>query len=189
MDQLDILPVEKLVVLLQKALEPDRSAYVEELIRRFEPLLRRAWRRGGFHIEYQDFVQDVFVRLFKGLPSLRNPKAFPGFFRRVALSVAVSHARKEAQPDTVEFVEKMVIEHLEEELVLGIFLRSYIEELPEREREVITLTFLKGLPNKTVAAKLNITASAVRATKTRGLNRLRAIFARDAEVLEKMGGQ
>ena len=31
MDQLDILPVEKLVVLLQKALEPDRSAYVEEL--------------------------------------------------------------------------------------------------------------------------------------------------------------
>jgi RNA polymerase sigma-70 factor (ECF subfamily) len=182
-------PLERLVKGLRQTSTADASSYAAELIRRFEPLLRRAWHQGAFHVDYQDFVQDVFLRLFQSLPTLRHPRAFPGFFRRVALSVAVSHARKAARQEsnTAELVQQ--VDRFDERLLSHIFVRSYLEELPPREREVASLFFLQDLSAGDIARLLALTPSAVRATKSRAANHLRQILRREAGILEKEAGK
>jgi DNA-directed RNA polymerase specialized sigma24 family protein len=87
------LSVGELVRQLSAAGPGHGSEQVQELIHRFEPVLRTAWRHGGFELEYEDYVQEVFLNLFGALPGSREPEAFPGFFRRIALSTAAGLAR------------------------------------------------------------------------------------------------
>ena len=183
-----LLTVEQLVSQLRASSKADSSLYCKELIRRFEPLLRWAWRRGAFTAEYQDFVQDVFLRLFRGLPHLLNPKAFPGYFRQVALSVAADHSRKQfATPtDSAGNIEE-VVENFDEQILTRVFIRSYLEHLPPREREVIELDFLQELSVKEIGERLGFTPGGVRSIKSRALRRLRNLLTADAKALEKTG--
>ena len=183
-DELKQLTTEDLILKLGEAPFDSASLYCEELIIRFEPLLRRAWQR-DIAGDYQDFIQDVFVRLFAGLPQLRNPKAFPGYFRSIVLSVASQRWRSmsKAPYQTDAEVEKLV-DGFDEDLITRILVRTYVERLPSRERDVISMAYLEDLPTSEIAQRLGIKTGAVRAVKSRALNRLRELFVNDAQVLE-----
>ena len=180
------LPVEQLVSGLLKARPEEAYLYAAEIIRRFQPALRQAWRQGAFQLEFQDFVQDVFVRLFGSLRSLRNPKAFPGFLYQVAHSVAADHARRgwRAEVEPLDPLRE-IGDRFDERLLAGIFVRSYLEELPPREREVARMSFLEERSAEDIAQALELTPGAVRATKARAARRLRGILLREAEDLER----
>lgn len=186
-DELKQLTTEDLILKLGEAPFDSASLYCEELIIRFEPLLRRAWQR-DIAGDYQDFIQDVFVRLFAGLPQLRNPKAFPGYFRSIVLSVASQRwrSRSKAPYQTDAEVEKLV-DGFDEDLITRILVRTYVERLPSRERDVISMAYLEDLPTSEIARRLGIKTGAVRAVKSRALNRLRELFVTDAQVLEGTG--
>jgi RNA polymerase sigma factor (sigma-70 family) len=180
------LPVEQLVARLLAAGPEEASLYAEEIIRRFAPALRHAWRQGAFHVEYQDFVQDVFVRLFGRLRSLRNPKAFPGFLYQIARSQAASHGRRPADSATEALADlQEPADRFDEHLLAGIFVRSYLEELSPREREVAKMSFLEEESSEDIAKILGLTPSAVRATKARAVSRLRKILLQEARALER----
>lgn len=180
------LPVEQLVAGLLAAPPEEASLYAAEIIRRFEPALRHAWRKGAFQVDFQDFVQDVFVRLFGGLRSLRNPKAFPGFLYQVAHSVAADHARRSGRAE-MEPLDPLhdVGDRFDERLLAGIFVRSYLGELPPREREVARMSFLEERSAEDIAQALDLTPGAVRATKARAARRLREILMREADDLKR----
>jgi len=166
----------------------DASPYLEEIIRRFEPLLRKTWRPIAPATEYPDFVHDVFVKLFGGLGRLHNAKAFPGYFHRVVLSVASDHYRKwrgipHATAPALE--EEEFVGALDEELQTAVFIRSYLEHLPPNEREVIYLEYFRDMQSPEIAKKLKLHPGAVRKTKSRALSRLRNLFLDDAEALDK----
>lgn len=175
----------------------DASPYVEEIIRRFEPLLRAAWRRVSQapEYDYQDFVHDVFVKLFQGLPHLENAKAFPGYFRKVALSVVADHYRRrlrtaEPYPEAFEgAVERealeSLVERVDDTLQTAVLVRSYLEHLPPKEREVLYLEFFRETPTKEIGKILKLTPGAVRMLKSRALSRLRKVLADEAESLTK----
>lgn len=184
--ELQTLSVEQLVSGLSKEMpDGESSDYCEELIHRFEPLLRHAWHRGAFSTEYQEYVQDVFLSLFRWLPQLRSPKAFPGYFRRIALSVAAAHARKSAQSQagtTVEIENK--IYELDEALSTPIFIKSYLDRLPFQEKTVLTLIYLNDFKINEIAEAVNLTPAEVRSLKHRGLKRLREILVKDTKALK-----
>ena len=183
-DELKQLTTEDLILKLREASFDAASQYCEELIIRFEPLLRSAWQR-DITGEYQDFVQDVFVRLFAGLPQLRNPKAFPGYFRTIVLSVASSRWRSRGRaPYQTDAEVENLVHGSDEDLITRILVRTYIERLPSRERDVIAMVYLQDLPTSEIAHKLSIKTGAVRALKSRALNRLRELFLSDAQVLD-----
>lgn len=182
--EVESLTVEQLVSGLSKKPPDEASAYCEELIHRFEPLLRRAWHKGAFSTEYSEYVQDVFLSLFRWLPQLRSPKAFPGYLRRIALSVAATHARQSArsQARTTEKVEEQVYQ-LDEAIFTPIFIKSYLEHLPVRERTVLTLKYLLDCDVSEIADKMNLTDAEVRSLKHRALKRLREKLREDTKIL------
>jgi RNA polymerase sigma-70 factor (ECF subfamily) len=64
------------------------------LWRRFQPSVERTLTRAlgsGAHVD--DLVQEVFMRLFRNLPSLREPSALPGFVHAITSRVIMSELR------------------------------------------------------------------------------------------------
>ena len=198
------LTVEELVSRLTESSQEDSSAVFEELIKRFEPLLRVTWKRVISRqrippvLEYQDFVHDVFVRLFGNIANLRDAKAFPGYFRMIVLSVAYGYLRKpqvEMLGSLDESVETgrlgaalnhaALMTSIDEQILTGIHIRSYLEHLSPREKEIVTLEFFGDLTPKEIGKSLGMRTGAVRATKARAFSKLRQLILRDARLAEK----
>lgn len=185
------IPVEDLVSSLQQSSnKPEASIYCEELIRRFQPLIYQAWRHAGLEGELSDFVQDVFLRLFKHLPALHNPKAFPGYFRRIVLSAAADQARRQLKSPSLSSVDEAellthLVVNLDEAILTGIFVRTYLEILSTKEKSVLTLEFFSGYSADGIAEELRMSPASVRVVKSRALNKLRKRMLEDAEYLEQ----
>lgn len=166
-----------LVELVRLQAEPAASRAAAELARRFSPLIRRYWRdkRCG---DYEDFSQEVLTRLFAALPHLRKVAAFPGLFRQVVVGAAADHWRRH-RPGEVDLpdaeLEKIAAPDADfgEELVTRLLVRSHLELLPAREREVLRLLYFGDLDVAEAARVIGITPGAVRTTKVRALARLR----------------
>ncbi|HYI12075.1 MAG TPA: sigma-70 family RNA polymerase sigma factor [Thermoanaerobaculia bacterium] len=181
------LPIAQLVGYVQSGTEQQISDAFLEIARRFEPLLRKTWKTHG-RGEYADFAHDVFARTFATLARLNNPIAFPAFFRTIVHSVAADQWRKRT-PDEVDVAPETLEERpsdMDEMLVKGILLRSYLEHLDERQRQVLEWDLIEDLPSEEIAGRLGMTSGAVRTIKSRALERLRAIFSRDAAMIERL---
>ena len=112
-----------------------------------------------------DVAQEAFIVAFLNLERLRDPQAFPAWFKRVVHSATTRHLRREvryrsslradigAGPDPFEGVAA------DDEAQQ---LHRAIESLPEHERAVIALHYLAELPYPTVAETLGISVSAAK---------------------------
>jgi RNA polymerase sigma-70 factor (ECF subfamily) len=169
------------------------SVLLAELVRRFEPLIRRTWRRlGGDAADYDDFRQEALLKLFRTLPQLQDPAAFPGFFRRLIVNTAYDELRRSArQSRHVVPMESELEFAVEEADVLGdiddaILIRSHLEALPPREREVLLLEYMEGLSVLDIARRWGISRGAVRMTKSRAINKLQSILASEENTARKI---
>lgn len=188
---LELLTPAELVSYLAASSPEESSVYCTEIIRRFEPVLRFAWRNAARFIDYQDFVQDVFVKLFGNLPHLKDAEAFPGYFRQIALSVAHDHVRKSlaeykrnplgVKPEDLGKSFYDINEHLD----VALFLQSYMARLEPRERAILSLEYFQGLSFKEMAKLFGTSAGAMRAAKYRLMNKLREMIREDAEDLDR----
>jgi RNA polymerase sigma factor (sigma-70 family) len=180
---LEALPVDELIRLLERSERPVVEAIFKEILRRFEPALRNGWRASGWG-EYPEFANEVFVRLFSSLHSLREPRAFPGFFHSIVRSVAGDAVRRakrdprQLEPDVDAVAESP-------DVMLPIIVRSYLEYLPERDRRVLELEFIHGYSVEEIASELQMTAGGVRMLKSRAFRRLRGIVEREQGLLER----
>lgn len=158
------------------------SALMAELIRRFEPLMRRIWDRvGGSHQDYSDFRQNALLKLWRKLPQLKEPAAFPGFFRQMLVNEAYDALRRTAASLAHEVPMDETIEEIPDEAMddidIAILVRSNLERLPPREREVLQLELVDGLTPTEIARRWGVSDGAVRMTKSRAINKLRDLLA------------
>lgn len=80
------------------------AAAQRALYARHAPWVRRLLARVlGVSGEVDDAVQETFLRAFKDLPVLRQPAAFPGFVRAIAVSVARRALRTRARKRWLSF--------------------------------------------------------------------------------------
>ncbi|HVE70286.1 MAG TPA: sigma-70 family RNA polymerase sigma factor [Thermoanaerobaculia bacterium] len=180
---LEQLPIAEVLQWLQKSDAAGVETIFSEILRRFEPALRNGWRVSG-RGEYADFANEVFVRLFSSLHTLREPRAFPGFLHSIVRSVASdAHRRAKRDPDQFEPLTDTVADM--RDVMLPIIVRSYLEYLPERDRRVLELEFIEGHSVEEIAADLQMTAGAVRMLKTRAFRKLRSVAERERALLER----
>lgn len=181
------LPVAELVAYVKEGDEQDTSGAFLEIARRFEPLLRKTWNAQG-RGEYADFAHDVFARTFAALPRLNAAVAFPAFFRSIVLSVAADQWRRKL-PQEVDLEGPSLEEwasDVHDLLLTGIMVRSYLEHLGDRERKVLEWDLIDGCSTAEIASRLRLKPGAVRMTKSRALEKLREIFAREARMIARL---
>jgi RNA polymerase sigma-70 factor (ECF subfamily) len=171
--------LEDLLSGLRRGDEPLGSRCAEELIRRFTPMLRKLWNRIKLNEPYEDFVQDVFVRLFRHLPKLNNATLFPGYFLRVASSVLIDFQRRIRPSISLDEAEldKIPTEIAAEyEILNGLFVASYLDRLHGKQRRALELLYLEDQSDSAAAEILGLRSSgSVRKLKSQALSELRSI--------------
>jgi RNA polymerase sigma-70 factor, ECF subfamily len=156
--------------LIQRAAGGDRSAF-EQLYQRYaRPVFGLALRRLGDRGRAEDAVQETFASVWRSAGSYK-PERGPGapWLYAVARNAIVDRARSRSEPPT-EVPEEAAREpgpsELAEQGWVAWRVHRALEELPEREREVVSLAYWSGLSQSEVAEFLGVPLGTVK-TRTR----------------------
>ena len=117
----------------------------------------------------EDVVQEAFTEAYLALPSLREPDAFPSWFKRIVLRQVDRVLRRkqfsivslEATPafDIVEDTDPSLLVETHE---LQERVRQAIATLPPHEQTTLYLFYNMGYPYKEIAELLNLPVSTVK---------------------------
>jgi len=152
---------------------------IEALWREFSAPLRNFLRaRTGSAADADDILQDVFVRVSKQLPTLRDTSKLQGWVYRIARNALIDRYRRKRElvplaPDTPE--DDLNGQNLVD---LTPSLRRFIAQLPPIYREPLVRHEFQGEPLNNIATSLGLTLTA---TKSR-VRRARLIL---REMLER----
>jgi len=137
-------------------------------------------RRVRSPMDVDDVVQDVFLRMQRGVASLRDEERFGPWVYQVARSAIADHHRSALRhpvSDAVAAEEEVPAPDAEVEGSAAQDLASYaavfVAMLPSPYREALTLTELEGLTQREAAAMLGISLSGMKSRVQRGRQQLR----------------
>lgn len=138
---------------------------------------RRVFREA----DVDDVIQDVFLRMQRGLPGLRDEERFGPWVYQVARSAIAEHQRSAARhplvgepPPEAEALPAETGEDDESARLLASSLTLFVAALPSPYREALTLTELEGMSQKDAAEMLGVSLSGMKSRVQRGRQRLRA---------------
>src|SRR5438874_619905 len=121
---------------------------------------------GDFHFA-EDAAQEAFITAWQKLYQLREPEAFPGWFRQILLTECYRFRRRKppgmASLDDGSNVPSAVADpHAiieRKELKRAVF--AAVERLPENERIIVALFYLKELSQSDISAFLEVPMTTV----------------------------
>ena len=124
---------------------------------------------GDFHLA-EDVAQEAFVDAYYKLETLRDPAAFPGWFRRIVFKHCGRVTRKKGVA-TAAFEEALHVPARRTELQEEV-LRA-IRDLPDRQREATALYCIDGYSQEEVADFLQVPVTTARKPPHHSRNKLR----------------
>jgi F-type H+-transporting ATPase subunit beta len=154
--------MQDLVSLVINAIDGDEAAF-ESLVLRFQNM--------AFAVAYamlydahraQDAAQDAFLEAYQNLSKLREPAAFPGWFRRIVVKHSDRQNRRIRTVDLpIEAAGTKPASGLDPALILEkgetqAEIHAAIANLPEKQRLVTTLFYVKGYSLKEIAEILEM---------------------------------
>jgi len=134
-----------------------------------------------WHQQHEDLAQEIYVRVYRSIHTLRNPAAFKGWLNQLATNLFYDELRKRPRMATVSLDEpipggdevsstrdvpdsrQMPDEDYERKEIVNHVIAA-IATLPEQFKNVIVLREFHGLPYDEIAA---ITKSEVGTVKSR----------------------
>ncbi|MGG2196464.1 RNA polymerase sigma factor SigZ [Paenibacillus validus] len=143
-----------------------------------EPLKTFIVRRTHRRHEADDILQDVFLKIFTKLDSLRDDQKLRPWIYQITRHSIIDFYRKDKPFD--ELPEELPGTNESDEMnvnkELANCLRPLIRQLPDKYREAIELTELEGLSQKDLSEKLGISFSGAKSRVQRGRQKLKEII-------------
>ena len=158
----------------------DQTAFAEFVARHSDAVFRVAvlWLRDPSHAD--DLVQEVFLRSYKGLAKFRFRSKTMTWIYRVARNVSMEMNRRtaattalgeEAMDGIVDSAPTAETERTLETTVARV--RSLVQSLPQRQREVVSLRVFQELSVEETAAVMVCRPGTVKALLHQALGSLR----------------
>ena len=175
---------EALIVSLAR--DGNRDAF-EELLRRRQSSIRNLMRRCCRDtILADDLAQQVFLKLWLNIRSLRRVDAFGGWLKQLAVSVWLQHLRKhDALRGADELADDVRPQHdaSGESMDLG----SALATLTESVRLCIVLFYQEGMSHRQIAKATELPLGTVKSHINRGTQRLQQVLSayRDDSIAEE----
>ena len=173
------------VDLIQRILDGDQGAFTA-LVNKYQKWVHAlVWRKiGDFHTA-EELTQDVFLKVYKRLSTLKRPDHFPGWLYVIATRRCIAWLRKNRL--STKSLDAMSASRLEElyytqyetnrveaaaiahrrELV-----KRLLQKLPESERTVVTLYYLAEMTGEEISVFLGVSPNTVRSRLHRARQRL-----------------
>lgn len=172
-------PWEATAALVGRARSGDQSAFAELLQSHRDAITSTLFACGVRQRETaQDLAQDVALRAWDRLPTLKDPRTFKAWVRRIAANAARDHlrrmaVRKEEELDAAVHVEADDDPHLKAERVAET--RLMLTVLDSEDPEVVELLMAKadGESIASMAERLGLSEGALKMRLMRVRKRLR----------------
>lgn len=151
----------------------------QDIERRLRPYVARRVASPG---DLEDVLQEIFVRVHRGLSALRDGESFGGWVYRIAQSCIADAGRARARSplvlvdETPDMAAPAADERDDLESELGACVALFISRLPAPYREAIVLTELQGLTQKDASELLGVTLPAMKSRTLRGREKIREMF-------------
>lgn len=169
----------------------------DELATRLRPFIRR---RVASEPDTDDVLQDVLLRMHRGLPGLADEDRLGAWMYRIARTTIVDHVRARqrhplvaAASDEREPVTEASEPFAEDDRAVARevaqYLAFFVAALPSPYREAITLTELEGRTQREAAEMLGISLSGMKSRVQRGRAKLRAMLEACCEVAVDVRGK
>jgi RNA polymerase sigma-70 factor (ECF subfamily) len=136
---------------------------------------------------HDDLAQDILLRLYRGLPSLRDSERLDAFAYQIARNAITDHHRRDQRerPVTPDSLDERATPSPEDDLdesgagraQLARCLRPLIERLDEPYREALLLTDLGDLSQAQAAKQLELSEPGMRSRVQRARSQLRDALA------------
>jgi RNA polymerase sigma-70 factor (ECF subfamily) len=139
---------------VRAVLAGDREAF-SDLVARYQKLVASvAWRYGTRQEEIEDLVSEVFFKVYRNLHQYRPDHAFSTWLYRLAANHVLDHARR------------------------ARLVRSALQEVRPRYREVLFLVYVEGFRVEEAARALGVPQGTIKSRLLRGREALRKILSR-----------
>lgn len=125
----------------------------------------------------QDLLQEAFIKAFKEIETLKEPAAFGGWIKRIAINLALQHQRKLKRTQVLSLNDTYVAFEAETEKEIAVtteVLHQAIIALPDGCREVFRLYYLDDYSHKAIAEAMEISISTSKSQLHRAKSLLRA---------------
>jgi RNA polymerase sigma-70 factor, ECF subfamily len=141
--------------------------------------------------DIDDVVQDVLVRMHRGLPDLRDDDRFSAWMFQIARNAIADAGRKQATApvsgaDAVDDTPTPPTAgddaDREAASALAGCVSLFVAQLPSPYREAITLVELEGKTAREAAEMVGISVSGMKSRVQRGRTQLRELFERCCEI-------
>ncbi|MYB64473.1 sigma-70 family RNA polymerase sigma factor, partial [Candidatus Poribacteria bacterium] len=174
------------VELIRLTLDGDETAFTE-LVKKYEKAVQvLVWRKiGDFHTA-EEITQDIFLKVYQELRSLKRPQSFVSWLYVIASRHCLAWQRKKRLPmlpfdetKSSRYRETIYSQHLHEENqriseeTQREVVRKLLAKLPESERTVITLHYFSDMSSSEIGKFLGVSANTIRSRLRRAKQRLR----------------
>ena len=187
------------IQLIYRVLSGDDEAFTA-LVRKYQKSVHAlAWRRvGDFHFA-EEITQDTFLRVYKRLPTLKNPSQFSGWLYVITNRLCNNWVKKKKSIiESVEDVPVLEMQRLSYEHYVSTdqeaeakvsrqeLAKKLLAKLPESERTVMTLYYLGQMTAKEISKFLGVSVNTITSRLQRARKRLQQ--EEDLLVQEILGG-
>ena len=173
------------VALIQQILAGDETAFTDLVKKYQKPVHTLAWRKiGDFHIA-EDITQEVFLKAYQGLRTLKDPHQFSGWLYVITANLCATWLRKKRiQTQPLEDVERTMPQrdaysrHVVEERTKSAadsqreVVKKLLAKLKESERTVMALHYLGEMTVEEISRFLGVSASTIKSRLRRARQRL-----------------
>jgi RNA polymerase sigma-70 factor, ECF subfamily len=156
-----------LATLIRQVQQGNTDAY-EPIVQRFQDMaVGYGYARLGDVQLAEDAAQEAFITAYVGLPSLREPAAFPGWFRRIVIKHIDRIQRKRRAIVRLDILADVggerdnPVDLLEQQEVRDAVM-SALQCLPVAQREVVTLFYIGAYSHTDISRFLAIPVSTVK---------------------------
>lgn len=183
--------IENSAQLIQRILDGEEDAFTE-LVQHYQKKIHAlVWRKiGDYHIA-EEITQDIFLQVYKNLPTLKNTRLFEGWLYVITNRLCINWIKKnkvermhlsiQSIEDTSvnEIVDSFYTQHQieqREKEKIGHYqeiVKKLLEILPESERTVITLYYLGEMTAQEISRFLGVSVNTIKSQLRRARNRLR----------------
>jgi RNA polymerase sigma-70 factor, ECF subfamily len=141
--------------------------------------------------EVDDVLQDVWLRVQRGLPGLRDEERFTSWLFQIARSSIAEHLRTRARhpwgvtpaaAQPPELAAEPLDDDREAARSLACCISIFVARLPSPYREAVTLVELEGLTVREAAEMIGISVSGMKSRVQRGRAQLRHQFDECCEI-------
>jgi RNA polymerase sigma-70 factor (ECF subfamily) len=174
--------------LVNRIKEGDMSAF-EEIMRKYNrQIYLLALKMTGNHEDAQDISQEVFVRVFKAIPSWKPKASFYTWLRTVTMNLCIDYHRSKVRHQTQSLDDKdnpiasisadpsqSPLDNAEADELMRRVLKA-TEELSPQQRKVFMLCHYGGLSREEAAQIMNCAVGTIKAHLSRATAKMRDLL-------------